>query len=97
MKITIKKIIKAFMPYGILWIHNRINHELKIKNSKFKPRKALRFQIHITDHCNLNCKYCGHYSPVANKKFLDPAVFEKYLQRIQELTGGGGIQNAYKY
>jgi MoaA/NifB/PqqE/SkfB family radical SAM enzyme len=50
--------------------------------------KLLKFETHLTDHCNLNCKYCTHFSPLANKKFHDVAIFERDCRRISELTNG---------
>ena len=31
--------------------------------SNFVPQKELRFEVHIVEHCNLNCKQCSHFSP----------------------------------
>ncbi len=30
-----------------------------------------KFETHLTDHCNLNCKGCGHYCPVAPPIYTD--------------------------
>jgi organic radical activating enzyme len=43
--------------------------------------------MHICDHCNLNCKGCGHFSPIAEKKFVDLNVFERDFNRLSELAG----------
>lgn len=53
-----------------------------------KPRNLLRFNVDLTDHCNLNCNGCGHFSPIANEKYLDPISFEKDCKRLSELTNG---------
>jgi organic radical activating enzyme len=52
------------------------------------PRKLLRFEVHLSDHCNLNCVSCDHFSPLAEKKFLDVSVFERDCKRLSELTKG---------
>lgn len=31
----------------------------------------IALEIHITDHCNLNCKSCTHYSPISKENFLN--------------------------
>lgn len=36
------------------------------------PRIRLRFDVHLVEHCNLNCRYCGHYSPLAKEEYLAP-------------------------
>ena len=33
------------------------------------------FDIHITDHCNLNCKGCVHFSSICEPRFADPEEF----------------------
>jgi MoaA/NifB/PqqE/SkfB family radical SAM enzyme len=53
---------------------------------KFTPRKALAVEINIVEHCNLNCKCCGHYSCIAEEEFLSPAAFEKDIARLALLT-----------
>lgn len=30
-----------------------------------------KVEMHISDHCNLNCKGCTHFSPIFNKEFPD--------------------------
>ena len=29
-----------------------------------------KIDIHLTDHCNLNCKGCTHFSPLAEDFYL---------------------------
>ena len=47
-----------------------------------------KVDIHLTDHCNLNCKGCTHFSPLAEKFFLDIDDFERDLTRLSELSKG---------
>lgn len=55
---------------------------------KNKTLERLRFQVHITDHCNLNCIGCNHFSPIAKEFYLEKDCFEKDCKRIFELAGG---------
>ncbi len=53
------------------------------------PKSYLtNFTVDITHHCNLNCRGCDHFSPIAEKKFYDLAQFEDDIKRLSELTGG---------
>jgi MoaA/NifB/PqqE/SkfB family radical SAM enzyme len=81
---TIKKLIKCFIPYGILVIKGKIMSNV----IRLKPRKLLRFDVHLTDHCNLNCKGCEHFSPLSGNKFLDINIYEKDCMQLNKLTGG---------
>lgn len=47
--------------------------------------KGLKFDVHLTDHCNLNCKSCSHFSPLADVKFADVSKFEKDIARVSYL------------
>jgi hypothetical protein len=40
---------------------------------------------HLTDHCNLNCKGCGHFSSIADPWFTDISEYEKDMKRFGEL------------
>ena len=51
-------------------------------------RTRLDFEINIVDHCNLNCKCCNHFSPIATPFFLKLEDFEKDMARIAVLTEG---------
>lgn len=45
----------------------------------------LNLEVHVTEHCNLNCKGCFHYSPLAKPAFLDIIQYEKDMKRLSEL------------
>jgi organic radical activating enzyme len=102
-RITIKKIIKAFVPYGVLWLHRKVKDI--IKNSlpektkariylddlrkasveRLKQRTLLRFEINVTDHCNLNCVGCEHFSPLAKEKYIDIETYERDCAQLGKL------------
>jgi hypothetical protein len=50
--------------------------------------KTFPVEIHITEHCNLNCKGCNHFSSLAREEYLEPDAFEKDLKRLAELSKG---------
>jgi hypothetical protein len=53
------------------------------------PWSLLRFEVHLTDKCNLNCAGCIHFSPLCKEaNFLDINAYENDCQRISELTNG---------
>ena len=47
-----------------------------------------KIDIHITEHCNLNCVSCTHFSPLAEEFYLDIDIFDRDLKRLSELTQG---------
>lgn len=54
-------------------------------------------EIHLVDHCNLNCKGCGHFSSLSPPAFLDISEFEddliqlkKHFKEIGQLRLMGG-------
>lgn len=48
--------------------------------------------IHLVDQCNLNCAYCSHLAPFADKSFLSPEKLEKDLASIPMF-----VRNKFKY
>ena len=46
-----------------------------------------KIDIHITDHCNLNCKGCTHFSPLSEEFYLNIDNFRTDLARLAALTG----------
>ena len=52
-----------------------------------KPLKSLTMGVHATDHCNLNCKGCNAFSPIAEEGFLDIQTYKKDIEKLAELTG----------
>jgi ABC-2 type transport system ATP-binding protein len=55
--------------------------------NRLKPKKKLRFETDIVGHCNLNCKSCTHFSPLADESFVATDSFEKDFARLSELAG----------
>ncbi len=44
------------------------------------------FEVHITDHCNLSCKGCAHFSNLCKPTFADLAEFESDMNRMASLV-----------
>lgn len=49
------------------------------------PYTLLRFEVQVAEHCNLNCKYCDHYSPLAEEEYLDLEEYVRDCARLSEL------------
>lgn len=52
------------------------------------PNGQLYFEVHIVEHCNLNCKQCSHFSPLADEEYLDISIYKKDIDRLSELFEG---------
>ena len=53
---------------------------------------GFKFEVHLTEHCNLNCKGCSHFSPLADEAFLEVGAFEKDMARMAQLFSKNDIQ-----
>jgi len=58
------------------------------------PRKPIRLEFILTDYCNLNCKGCTHYSPVAPQEFLPLEQLERDAKHLGIITGEK-VENVY--
>ena len=52
-----------------------------------KPRLEY-YEYHISYHCNLKCKGCGHYSNAAPEEYGDLEKYKKDVARLKELYAG---------
>lgn len=52
------------------------------------PQKKLYFEIHLVEHCNLNCKGCSHFAPLAQEEYIQMENFVKDIDRIKKITKG---------
>jgi len=86
---TISNFIVKFIPESS-WFYRKIALiGLKLTAKKrLQPLNRLRFNISITEHCNLNCKYCCTFSPIAEKIFLDVQTLSLDLHKLSEITNG---------
>jgi MoaA/NifB/PqqE/SkfB family radical SAM enzyme len=66
-KIIPRRIINKFRFYQLR----------KKSTSKLECKTTLTIGIHITDHCNLNCVGCDHFSSIAAERFIDVKIFEQ--------------------
>ena len=52
----------------------------------FRRKPVLyHFEVHLTDHCNLNCRGCTHFSNLCAPSFADLAEFEADMERMAGL------------
>lgn len=58
------------------------------ENFQYKTHTLLRFEVQVAEHCNLNCRNCMHYSPLAEPEFLDLEEYERDIRRLSELFCG---------
>lgn len=56
--------------------------------------EPLRVEFVLSDFCNLNCRGCTHYSPLAKKEFVALDVLERSM-RIIGSRCGDGLESAY--
>jgi hypothetical protein len=45
-------------------------------------------EIQLTEHCNLNCRGCSHFCPLAEAEFLDIKIFENDFRQLSKITNG---------
>ncbi len=76
--------IRAFPKSVMSSTESRVRRWVDRYILRRKPRLH-HFEIHITDHCNLNCRGCAHFSNIARPWFADPDVFESEMRAVARL------------
>jgi MoaA/NifB/PqqE/SkfB family radical SAM enzyme len=86
----IKKFIKEHIPYRLILFRRSLIPLLKkITKENMRCKDLIPvLHIHLTDHCNLNCRGCDNLSPLATETFADETVFERDCARISTLCNG---------
>jgi len=70
-----RNLLRLYYPPSMVSRENPITRWFATRALGKKPL-LYHFDIHITDHCNLNCKGCGHFSNLSKKNDLDLGSFD---------------------
>lgn len=76
---NISRPFRNFFAYIFLYKFNFLHFPLK------KKRKLIRFEIHLAEHCNLNCKSCNNFSCIAKPELVDVEEFKRDFARMGEI------------
>lgn len=71
---SIKSILRVVLPAY------RIGLRLEQSGAhswKSVPKPMLTPEVQLAEHCNLNCAYCDHFSPIVQPEFLDTESFSR--------------------
>lgn len=49
-------------------------------------------EMHIVEHCNLSCKYCLHFSNIAEPSYYDINKYEKDISALSNALKGGTLK-----
>lgn len=55
----------------------------------------LRIEFDVTDTCNLNCKGCTHYSPIAPREFEELMQLDHNMRLLSSVKGHKRIKEIY--
>ncbi|GHU40882.1 hypothetical protein FACS1894190_08310 [Spirochaetia bacterium] len=84
-KLMMRRVIKFLLPYGF------VRFIQLYKSTPIPPYKNLpvldKVETHLVDHCNLACKGCSHYAPIAQKRFTDIRIFKKDMKILSKKVG----------
>ncbi len=72
---------------GERWNVFAISNKLACNMQRIINRR-LHFETHLVEHCNLNCRGCYHFSPLAKEEFLSLNEFAMDIERLGMLFHG---------
>ena len=65
--------------------NNKKNIQEYIEELNYVKNGLGTVDIHITNHCNLNCKGCDHFAPLADEWFANIEDFTRLLRRLKQI------------
>lgn len=69
-----------------MWMNKRAVAKEMVRHLKSSFTRVLPYlEVHLVDHCNLNCSGCGHYSQIASPVFTEIDQFERDIKRLSQL------------
>ena len=87
--LKIKNLILTFIPENSYLFKRLVIIGIKINTRRtHRPLKYLKMGVHVTEHCNLNCRSCTALSPLVSEYFLDIESFEADLKKLSKITDG---------
>ncbi|MCL2650422.1 MAG: radical SAM protein [Candidatus Azobacteroides sp.] len=84
------KNLKKMIPRRLILFRRSLKPLIKkiMRQNMRRKSQIPILHIHLTDHCNLNCRGCDNFSPLSPEIFADITVFEHDCARIAELSNG---------
>ena len=79
-----------FVPASQLRREQNEKEHFFIPIDKGKPW-LMGFEFHVADHCNLNCRGCGHCANLMGNRFPDIRSYRRDLLRLGQLFAGIGL------
>lgn len=60
----------------------------KEQKQRFVPLDSIHIEVNINKDCNLKCKGCDHFAPIAEADTLELDVFERDMKRLADVMAG---------
>lgn len=85
----IKDLIIRLTPNKLILLSRKFRSYWGTVTKKNMQRKQSIpiLHIHLADHCNLDCRGCDNFSPIAPAVFADVSTFENDCKQISKLCG----------
>lgn len=65
------------------------NNLTKILSKTINRQMIQHLDYHLTTHCNLNCKGCSTFSPIAKEWFAEVNSCREDMKALHAAMGGG--------
>ena len=79
-----RHVLGLYYPPSMVSRESSMRRWLASRVLRRRPRLN-HFEIHLTDHCNLNCKGCGHFSNLCGPALLGLDAFETDMSAMAAL------------
>lgn len=91
-RITVTKFYRRLLSLQIFGVYTANDLIENIQKISILKKTGLMFEVHLVDHCNLNCKGCSHFSPVSARKTTSLELFRKDMKRMSDILSSKDIR-----
>ena len=83
--IGIRDFFRRFLSVRIFGSYNLHDLYENVEKISILRKTGLMIEVHLADHCNLNCRGCSHFSPISERNVLSPDAYNKDIDRLAEV------------
>lgn len=90
--IRVRDFFRRFLSVRVFGSYNLHDLYENVEKISILQKTGLMVEVHLADHCNLNCRGCSHFSPISDHNLLSPIAYKKDIARLAEVLPSKSVR-----